>query len=480
MNVTVPIALFGWIPVVVGLFTVLPPRRAVVTAFVGAWLFLPMAGYGIEGFPDYTKVSATCVGVLLAVMIFDSDRLLSFRPSLVDIPMIIWCLCPIASSISNDLGAYDGLSAALFHVIVWGIPYVIGRVYFWNRAGIRELAMGIFIGGLIYIPLCIYELRMSPQLHRMVYGFHQHSFRQHMRYGGYRPMVFMQHGLMVGLWMANAALIGMWLWLTGAVKRLWGIPIGWLVAALLVVTILCKSIGAIVLLALGAGAMLLTRWWRSLIPVLLLVAISPAYIVLRQTQVLDREELVSLARMVVDRDRARSLGGRLTQEDLFSEKAMERPIFGWGGWHRSFPTDEHGRDMTRGWDSLWVQALGRSGFVGLVSLTLAILLPAALFLRRFSARLWTRAAFAPAAALCMIVVLYMMDNLMNSMENPIFILAVGGISGCVAARAGRKVRARAPTRTPPPEREQAKHLTLQDILPRQSHRIDPSAGDIQT
>ena len=51
MTILVPIALFGWIPVVLMIFSLLPPRRAVIAAFISAWLFLPMAGYSDSGVP---------------------------------------------------------------------------------------------------------------------------------------------------------------------------------------------------------------------------------------------------------------------------------------------------------------------------------------------------------------------------------------------------------------------------------------------
>ena len=38
---------------------------------------------------------------------------------------------------------------------------------------------------------------ISPQLHFMTYGFYQHEFTQVVRMGGYRPMVFLQHGIAV-------------------------------------------------------------------------------------------------------------------------------------------------------------------------------------------------------------------------------------------------------------------------------------------
>jgi len=100
---------------------------------------------------------------------------------------------------------YDGFSEIVRAFIGWGLPYLIGRVYFNDLESLQELAVGIFIGGLIYIPFCWFEVRFSPQLHKWVYGFRQHSFIQNVRDGGYRPMVFMQHGLMVGMWMGAKA-----------------------------------------------------------------------------------------------------------------------------------------------------------------------------------------------------------------------------------------------------------------------------------
>jgi hypothetical protein len=42
---------------------------------------------------------------------------------------------------------------------------------------------------------------MNPQSQTVNYGFHQHSFGQTMRFGGWHPCGFMKHGLQVALWM---------------------------------------------------------------------------------------------------------------------------------------------------------------------------------------------------------------------------------------------------------------------------------------
>ncbi len=41
--------------------------------------------------------------------------------------MAVWCACPIASSLTNGLGLYDGLSASFGRFVMWGLPYLLGR-----------------------------------------------------------------------------------------------------------------------------------------------------------------------------------------------------------------------------------------------------------------------------------------------------------------------------------------------------------------
>ena len=130
--------------------------------------------------------------------------------------MATWCLCPIPSSVLNTLGLYDGLSASFDYLVTWGLPYLIGRTFFTRFEHLREMSIHILIGGIIYVPLCLWEVRMSPQLHLTVYGFD--SGWGEVVYGGYRPKVFMSTGLELGLWMAATATTGIWLWGSGGLK----------------------------------------------------------------------------------------------------------------------------------------------------------------------------------------------------------------------------------------------------------------------
>jgi hypothetical protein len=428
MTVLVPITLYGWVIVAVILFAVLPPRRAVLVAFITGWLFLPQAAIEFSGLPDLTKVTAASMGALIGVLLFDAGRLTAFRFSWVDLPMAAWCLAPGAASIANDLGMHDALSGLLREIFTWGIPYFIGRLYFTDLASLRELAIGVFLGGLVYVPLCLWEIRMSPQLHNIVYGFHPTHFMMTVRFGGYRPMVFMQHGLMVGMWMTSTTLAGVWLWRTGALQKVGSLPMWALVGGLGATTVICKSMGALSLLALGLALLIVNRYLRSSLVLATVLLIAPAYMFVRVQGLWDGQELIDLAASI-DEERAESLAGRLRDENLLIERASERPILGWGGWGRWRVKDEYtGQDLTAS-DGMWVIVRGETGGVGLVCNTLIVLLPFLLLLRRVPARHWSMPTFAGPAILAMLLLLWSIDNLFNAMHNPVYILAAGGLSG---------------------------------------------------
>jgi hypothetical protein len=55
------------------------------------------------------------------------------------------------------------------------IPFYLGAALFNERDTLRDLMKAFVVGGLVYLPLVVFELRASPQLHAWVYGYHQHS-----------------------------------------------------------------------------------------------------------------------------------------------------------------------------------------------------------------------------------------------------------------------------------------------------------------
>lgn len=437
MNALVPIVLFGWIPVVLVLFCLLPTRRAIITAFIAGWLFLPVATFEIQGVPNFSKASVTSLAVVLGIVLFDVGRLGAFRWRWCDLPIALWLLVPLASSLSNGRGVYDGISGVVDSAILWGVPYLAGRLYLNNIRALRELAVGIVIGGMAYVPLCLFEIRMSPQLHTMVYGFHQHVFAQTMRFGGWRPTVFLEHGLAVGMWMTGATLLAMWLWRTRATRHIANLPMSLIVTVMFTTTILCKSVGAIGLLGIGTAGLLMTRWSRSAKIMLVILAIAPGYLTARIVFNWEGRELVDLATLI-EPDRAKSLQVRLDNEDRITEHALQRPLVGWTRWGEYRAVDDGGARVVT--DSLWIVALGQTGLIGLTSMVATLLLPAVIFMRRTRLRNWHRPSLAPVAGVATLLMLFMIDSMLNSMLNPVYLLGGGGLISLTRSQMGSALR----------------------------------------
>jgi hypothetical protein len=422
--------MFGWIPVVLYLFAVLPARRAVLAAFVVGWLFLPWATYKIPQLPAYDKISATCLVVFCAMLIFDMQHIAAFKPKWFDLPVTVVFLCPIVTSLTNGLGLYDGLSAAERDFITWGLPYFIGRVYFSDAQGLRELIIACFLGGLVYVPLCLWESRMYPTLHSQLYGFFPSGAGgPAARAGGWRPLVFMPHGLMLGMWMTAASLCGFWLHQTKSLHSVVKIPVAVLVPVLGVTAVLCRSSGAIVLLFLGLLVLLATRYLRTHAPTILLVSVCVVFVVLRASGLSDGSQILRFSYKLLPEDRYASVATRVRQDTQFAAKARQRPIFGWGLWGRHrWHDEETGRDYSQT-DSLWAIEFGTHGTVGLAALLSTILLPVLLFTRRIPSQYLLNSVGSSGVAAALIVCLWMLDNTQNAMFNPIYMLMAGGLAG---------------------------------------------------
>jgi O-antigen ligase len=431
VNVAVPIALFGWPLVALFLFGTMSVRRATAWAFIAAWLFLPISGFKVSGIPEYDKSAAAGYSVLLGLLVFHPRLLLSLRPRLVDLPAFCLLVVPFGSSMSNGLGPYDGLSATFQSGVSWFLPYVCGRAVFRSVEDLFDVAHVIFLGGMAYVPFCLYEIRMSPQLNMMVYGFAQHSFLQTIRFGGYRPMVFMQHGLAVGLWMGMATVCGYWLWRTKRLAR-WGrFRLSGAVALLAVTFVLCKSTGAIALAALAiisleAGRRMARPW-----VVLALVLAAPVFLAGRIAHVWDGRSLVDFTSQNVGAERAQSLDFRLDNEDELMAKALQRPLLGWGGWGRARIHNDEGKDLSVT-DGLWIILLGNSGLIGLTSFVGVLTVGPALLLM---SAVRGKAARSPVVeVLAVVLACFLIDCIPNAMPNPTFVALAGGMCSAALAR----------------------------------------------
>ena len=367
-NVIVPIALVVFLLVVGVSFAFVEPRRAVLVTTLGGWLFLPHFDERYKFLILGSKATFVGAAVLTGSLLLDGKRWRGFRPKILDLPVVVLCVGPFVTSLYNGLGAYEAAAATFDSAMTWGAPYLLGRLYLGQPRALRDAADALVVAALVYVPLCLWEVRMSPQLHSTIYGFRPFSFDQAYRWGGFRPSVFMQHGLAAGMFMASGTLIAFWIWRTGARPRIAGLPLGWASLLLAVTTVLSKSTGAIILLAVGVTVLEGTRAFRTPALLLALLLVPIAYCAARVSG-WNGETLVAISRDAIDVGRSQSLEFRLHNEDILIKKAMMRPWLGWGRYGRSFFLEnEDGDRETAITDGYWVLVLGIRGFIGLFAM----------------------------------------------------------------------------------------------------------------
>ncbi|TVQ42743.1 MAG: O-antigen ligase domain-containing protein [Gloeocapsa sp. DLM2.Bin57] len=442
MTLIAKAVLLLWLPIAVNFFRCYPPRKAILITLIVGILFLPTRVlFNLPLIPNYDSETAVVYPIIIGLFIYDTKWLTRLEPWWLDVPILIFCISSIFASVRNDLGIYDGVNESLRMVWLYGVPYLVGRVYFNNLDSIRNLAVAIVKGGLVYVPFCLYEVLMSPQLHRMIYGYFPHGsgITQAIRLGGYRPMVFMNHGLAVGLFMMTATLIAVWLWQSKAVGEIWGFDLVYIVPVLVFTLILVRSTGAYLLFAYGLVILAFAKWRKSIWPFLLLIIGIITYLYIAIQGNLDKPTLVlpvlEFLSNFASPDRIGSLEFRIDEEILLIDKAREQFWFGWGGWGRSRVFEENNYGIFQDvsiTDSLWIIVFGTKGVIGIVSIALSMLLPSLLFpYLRHPVRTWFYPRVGSAAVFAVLLPLFMLDNLLNYHLTVVGWVMVGSLTGLI-------------------------------------------------
>jgi hypothetical protein len=444
----VPILMFGWPLLAVACFRRMKPEDACIIVLIGGFILLPDYSFEFGGVPEFDKLACIALSLLLGDIMSGKSHVRPKIRSRLDIAVVsAVVISPIITSLSNGLGLYDGVSNSLRLVLIWGVFYRAGRLYFTDAITLRKLTLALVSGGLLYIPFILFEVRMSPQLSRMIYGFFPHDFIQHIRYGGWRPIVFMNHGLVVASWSAMATAAAFALWRAKEVRAASGIPLGIAFVSLLVTSVLCKSAGPLVYLLVAIAYFSIRRQSIRILLVRLMLLGGAIYLGLRIINILPVATIESFLARFFDADRMQSLMFRLRQEDPFAAKALLQPLFGWGGYQRGRPIDPATGQLMRVVDSAWLVAFSTFGFLGLVSQSIFFGGGPWMLMKRFSRKRKTSDSMTAlpvdAEILALIVTFFAIDGLINGLGNPVYIACAGAVASYTSVMMASKLPVKA-------------------------------------
>src|SRR4029078_1483761 len=220
-------ALLLWPVVAIGLYLKMAVGRATLWTILAAQLLLP-AGMSIkfQGIPQFDKISIPNLMIFVGCLMVGRSWRTWTRLGFVEVLVLMALIGPFITAELNDdpvllsngsvLPAethYDALSAVVSQFTLI-IPFFMGRQILRSAHDTAEILKVLVIAGLLYSLPMLFEIRMSPQLHSWIYGYFPSQFAQAMREGGFRPVVFMGHGLPVAFFAMTAAVASAALWRT--------------------------------------------------------------------------------------------------------------------------------------------------------------------------------------------------------------------------------------------------------------------------
>ncbi|WP_299597893.1 hypothetical protein [uncultured Microbulbifer sp.] len=418
-NIFAQLSLLIWPLIAFLLFKRLSPLVATFWTIVGGYLFLPVkVSFELPLVPSLNKESISAISALMGCVLVGKIRINQLPQSTwAKILLVAGLLFPIATVLTNREPAFNGefyIPAMPFKEVITLtlnryillIPLLLGALLVRNLNDGITVLRHVVLAGVIYSPFIIIEVVLSPQLHTWIYGFFPHSFAQQIRFGGYRPVVFMGHGLLVANFAAIVLVAAVGLW--KAKQRVLYFPSIFFVFYLALILVVCKTVGAWILGILGAAILIFTSSKMAVRIVSAMALFIFLYPIMSIFGFVPREWLVETVSGIWP-DRALSLAFRFHHEQMMLEHSLEKFMFGWGGWNRN-------RVFGSVTDGYWIIVLSKYGLASyavLLGLPLLAVLSGARVLKKVNNRVGQRVA----AAYCVIICLMMVDQIPNASQD---------------------------------------------------------------
>tara|TARA_R110002095_G_scaffold195603_3_gene174270 strand:- start:456 stop:1838 length:1383 start_codon:yes stop_codon:yes gene_type:complete len=413
-------------------------NTATLWTIVGGFMFLPVKTFvDFPMIPPLGKETVPVIAALIGCLLIKKKKIAYFselgniKYLVVALLLIPFCTAVLNSGAVNiggrylpGLSYYDGLAATLNQFLLI-TPFFIGRQFFKTYEHQLLMFKFLVVAGLLYSIAELFEVRMSPQLHTWAYGYFPHSFVQQYRFGGFRPVVFMGHGLLVAFFTVVALMSAVALWKNKVQIKNYSPAI--VSYYLFVVLIFCKSIASILFGMFGFFAIKFIRPKMQHKIAILLVSLAMLYPMMSIVEVFPHQTIINAAESMSP-ERAESIKYRFDNERILLSHAREHLFFGWGGWGRNrVYSEETGEDLSVT-DGRWIITFGLSGLIGFLTEFGLLAFPV---IRAYKASryLKSKSEITLLAAHALLISIVMIDQLPNASLGPWLWLLAGILLG---------------------------------------------------
>lgn len=445
MNILTATAILGW--PILGLLIFASqkdPKRGAILSIIIGFLFLPSSiGIDLPGLPSIDRdniVALTLIGALL----FGGRVKMTLKVGggFYMLAILVYMISPIFTAMSNSdpviagprvisgLQVYDGLSLA-FNETLRLAPLFIG---YWMIATVRDQRMMltlIVIAGVFYSLFLLIEIRLSPQFHKWVYGFHATSIVDTKRGDLWRPKAFLQNGLIAAFFTLTVVISAIAIWrddrmrVSKGMDRLARLKPRWfgLIAIyLIMILVASQSLGVLIFGIAVVPAMILLSPRLQMWVAVMITTLAFSYPVLRSMDLVPHEQMVASIATLSER-RAESLAVRFHNEQQMLDRGQKKPWLGWGNWGRNRIYDSRGIDRTLS-DGYWIIALSSRGIIGYLATYIIFISP--IYLLWLQTLRQKQTELSPiTAGICLILSVNFLDLVPNAPLTPLTWLFIG-------------------------------------------------------
>lgn len=448
------LTLLMFVPLSLVLVAATPRQRSVSAVFwiyMGGLMFLPeLAAFDFPLMPPLDKNGFAGIMGLIAALMLERQRVIDAKPLRgVDAFFFLVLIGNAGTAFTNGdtlifgadrftptgeqwskqvvitgLRPYDILSASIRDFLAIYVPFLLGRSMFRTAEDGEVIMKGVITIGLIYLMPALLEIRLSPYIHNFVYGYHSTGFAGVARSGGFKPVVFLNSGLAVAMFLVTCILSSATLMRRRT--NLFGMPMMVPLVVLWILLGLSHNVGATLYSLAAVPLVLMSRGRTASLAARVLAIAVIVYPLVRAAGLIDTDAIIQ---WIAERapERAQSLHTRFFNEDQLMERARQRLWWGWGGFGRNRIYDDYGKDVSIT-DGEWIIRIGARGIVGFIA-SFGLLVGPIFIARRWLGKIQNIDDRRLVDTMALIVALNAVDLLPNGLFTQMPFFMAGALAG---------------------------------------------------